>query len=66
VRGGDSASDLRVMSCLALKFTEACLREHRLNPQPVYLAAAEDWAARLHRAKNWTAAELAAAGIDFQ
>jgi hypothetical protein len=50
----------------ALKFAEACLREHRLNPQPVYLAAAEDWAARLHRAKNWNAAELAAAGIDFQ
>jgi hypothetical protein len=24
----------------AIKFTEACLREHALNPQPVYLAAA--------------------------
>jgi hypothetical protein len=50
----------------ALKFAEACLREDRLNPQPVYRAAAEDWAARLHRAKRWTATELAAAGIDFQ
>lgn len=50
----------------ALKFTEACIREFRLNPQPVYLAAAEDWATRLQRAKNWSAAKLAAAGIDFQ
>ncbi len=50
----------------ALKFTEACLREHRRNPPPVYLAAAEDWAGRVHRAKNWSVAELAAAGIDFQ
>ncbi len=25
----------------AIKFTEACLREHPLNPRPVYLAAAE-------------------------
>ena len=50
----------------ALKFAEACLREDRRNPQPVYLAAAEDWVARVHRAKNWSAAELAAAGIDFQ
>ena len=24
----------------AIKFTEACLREHALNPKPVYLAAA--------------------------
>jgi Questin oxidase-like len=50
----------------ALKFAEACIREHRRNPQPAYLAAAHDWAARVHRAKNWTAGELAAAGIDFQ
>lgn len=33
----------------AIKFTEACLREHALNPQPVYLAAALDASARLHR-----------------
>jgi hypothetical protein len=26
----------------ALKFTEACIREYRLNPRAVYLAAAED------------------------
>jgi hypothetical protein len=50
----------------ALKFAEACIREDRRNPQPVYLAAAVDWVARVHRAKNWSAAELAAAGIDFQ
>jgi hypothetical protein len=50
----------------AIKFVEACLREHRRNPQPVYLAAAHDWAARVYRAKNWSARELAAAGIDFQ
>jgi hypothetical protein len=50
----------------ALKFAEACIREFRLNPQPVYLAAAADWATRLHQAKDWSAAELAAAGIDFQ
>lgn len=24
----------------AIKFTEACLREHRLNPHPIYLIAA--------------------------
>ena len=50
----------------ALKLTEACIREHRLNPQPVYLAAAEDWAARLHRAKDWSAAERDAAGMEFR
>ena len=33
----------------AIKFTEACLREHALNPQPVYLAAALDASARLQR-----------------
>ena len=31
----------------AIKFTEACLREHALNPTPVYLAAARNAAARL-------------------
>ncbi|MCH8025550.1 MAG: DUF4243 domain-containing protein [Chloroflexi bacterium] len=31
----------------AIKFTEACLREHALNPKPVYLAAARDTTARL-------------------
>jgi hypothetical protein len=50
----------------ALKFTEACIREFRLNPRPVYLAAADDWATRVRRAKDWSAADLAAAGIDFQ
>ena len=36
----------------ALKFAEACIREHRRNPQPSYLAAAADWASRLHRARR--------------
>jgi hypothetical protein len=31
----------------AIKFTEACLREHALNPKPVYLAAARDAVSRL-------------------
>jgi len=50
----------------AIKFTEACIREYRLNPQPIYLAAAADWRQRLHRAKSWTAAERDAAGLDFR
>jgi hypothetical protein len=50
----------------ALKFTEACIREYRLNPQPVYRAAAEDWAARLDRAKGWSVAERDAAGMEFR
>src|SRR5262249_62397715 len=50
----------------ALKFTEACIREYRLNHQPVYLAAAEDWASRLHQAKDWSTAERDAAGIEFR
>ena len=32
----------------AIKFTEACLREHALNPASVYLAAARDATLRLH------------------
>ena len=31
----------------AIKFTEACRREHALNPKPVYLAAARDAVLRL-------------------
>jgi len=50
----------------ALKFTEACIRENRLNHQPGYLAAAEDWASRLHRAKGWSTAERDAAGMEFR
>lgn len=34
----------------AIKFTEACLREHELNPQPVYLQAAHDAIQRLEHA----------------
>ena len=30
-----------------IKFTEACLREHAINPNPVYLAAAHDAATRV-------------------
>ena len=50
----------------ALKFAEACIREYRLNPQPVYMAAAEDWAARLHQVKDWSAAQRDAAGMEFR
>jgi len=50
----------------ALKFAEACIREYRLNPQPVYLAAAEDWASRLHHSRNWSDAERDAAGLEFR
>ena len=31
----------------AIKFTEACLREHALNPDPFYLIAAQDATERL-------------------
>ncbi len=34
-------------SAHAIKFTEVCLREWKLNPQPVYLAAALDSTERL-------------------
>jgi len=47
----------------AIKLTEACIREFRLNPHPVYLAAAYDWATRLHHARHWSDAERVAAGI---
>jgi Questin oxidase-like len=50
----------------ALKFAEACIRESHLNPQPVYLAAAEDWASRLYRARDWSDAERDAAGLEFR
>ena len=41
-------------------------REYRLNPRPAYLAAAADWASRLHRARHWSAAERDAAGLEFR
>ena len=50
----------------AFKFVEACVREYRISPQPVYLAAAEDWASRLHRARDWSAADRDAAGLEFR
>jgi Questin oxidase-like len=50
----------------ALKFAEASIREHRLNPHPAYLAAAADWASRLHRARHWSRAERDAAGLEFR
>ena len=31
----------------SIKFTEACLREYSLNPNPVYLLAAQDAAERV-------------------
>jgi hypothetical protein len=50
----------------ALKFAEACIREHQRNPQPAYLTAAADWASRLHRAQRWSPAERDAAGLEFR
>ncbi len=50
----------------AIKFAEACVREYRLSRKPVFLAAAEDWAARLHRAKDWIPADRDAAGLEFR
>ena len=50
----------------AIKFTEACTREYHLNPQPVYLTAAEDWASRVDRARGWSDAERDAAGLEFR
>ena len=47
----------------AIKFAEACLREHRLNPQPVYLKAALDWPLRLLASSRWSVAERVRAGI---
>ncbi|HKA87006.1 MAG TPA: questin oxidase family protein [Haliangiales bacterium] len=49
----------------AIKFAEACLREHRLRPRPVYLAAARDFAERARRARGWSEAERVAAGMEF-
>jgi Questin oxidase-like len=47
----------------AIKFVEACIREHRLTRQPVYLTAALDWPNRLLASRQWSAAQRAAAGI---
>jgi len=50
----------------AIKLTEACLRENRLNPQSAYLAAAADWIDRLHRARDWSYEEREEAGMEFR
>jgi len=47
----------------AIKFAEACLREHRRNPQAVYLKAAVDWPLRLSASSRWSVAERVRAGI---
>jgi len=47
----------------AIKLAEACLREHRLNPQAVYLKAASDWPLRLFASSRWSVAERVRAGI---
>jgi hypothetical protein len=49
----------------AIKFVEACIREDQINPKPVYMAAALDWATRLRAARTWTTAERGAAGLGF-
>jgi Questin oxidase-like len=47
----------------AIKFAEACLREYRSNPQPVYLKVALDWPLRLRASSRWSVAERVRAGI---
>jgi hypothetical protein len=47
----------------AIKLAEACLREYRLNPQPVFLKAALDWPLRLLASTRWSVAERVRAGI---
>ena len=45
---GELADDAAAtLDAHAIKFTEACLREYRLNPDPVYLVAAADATRRL-------------------
>jgi Questin oxidase-like len=46
-----------------IKLAEACLREYRLNPQPVFLKAALDWPLRLLASSRWSVAERVRAGI---
>jgi Questin oxidase-like len=47
----------------AIKLAEACLREYRLNPQPLFLKAALDWSLRLFASSHWSPAERVRAGI---
>jgi hypothetical protein len=47
----------------AIKFFDACLRETELNPTPVYLRAANDWANRLLEARMWSHGQRIAAGL---
>ncbi|WP_216900970.1 questin oxidase family protein [Nocardia alni] len=47
----------------AIKFVEACVREHRASAQPVYLAAAADWATRLRQAQDWTSDKKIFSGL---
>ena len=49
----------------AIKFAEACLREHGLNPQAVYLQAALDWPLRLLASSRWSVSERVKAGISI-
>jgi Questin oxidase-like len=47
----------------AIKFVEACVREHRVNGKSVYLAAAQDWATRLREAQGWTGDKKIVSGL---
>jgi hypothetical protein len=47
----------------AIKFVEACVREHRVNSKSVYLAAALDWATRLREAQGWTGDKKIVSGL---
>jgi hypothetical protein len=47
----------------AIKFFDACLRETELNPTPVYLRAANDWANRVLQARTWSHGQRIATGL---
>ena len=47
----------------AIKFVEACLRENAVDANPVYLAAAQDWAIRLREATDWTTKKKIFSGL---
>lgn len=47
----------------AIKFAEACVREHRANGNSVYLTAALDWATRLRQAQGWTSHKRTFSGL---
>jgi len=47
----------------SIKFVEACFRESKIRPSPVFLAAASDWSHRLRVSSSWTWDQRRATGI---